>query len=1496
MLRLLIAALLIVLIPWKSSADLAHVTVPQYQHSLKFEHFSSSDGLNQNTVTRLFTDSAGMLWIGTQDGLHYYNGQKFNVFLHDPQDPDSISEGYITDIIQDREGHLWIGTFTQGLNKLDLSTGKFSRFGEAQGLTEMGITRLAVISETLWIGTRSGLFSMNLKNGQIRPIPLGNALNPQITALASAGDDFLLVGTRNDGGYAVSSNSITRLKLPGKDSINQIRALDNSNAWIAAGKKLWRYHLDKTAAELLFESRQESFFQGDIRDFDMDDPGEIWAIAPGAGLIELKAKYGWQPQYHRNDSRSIRDISDNNLMSILLDPNGNLWLGGSYSGLDRINVQRQFFEHLFDNSSARPKQINMVRALHQTADGTLWIGTEGAGLKTLKPGAVSYQYRTSLFTQAMGLDDNAISLIVRDIKEDSQGTLWFASNYGLGRLSAEGAFSLLGQEFFSNNMLRNLDIDSKGRLWLAADDGVYLKQTDGDTLTKVVMHNAQGKKVSLRQVLVVQHIDDDLWIGTLEGLHRLEMDTGVVQSFLHQANNPYSLGNNRIRDIVQLSNGEIWLGTHGGIDIATQREGQWQFRHLGDSVSLPSETIYGLLEDSRQRIWFSSNAGVSRFDPRDNSLLTFNEYEGLQEQEYNGATKHRDRYGFFWFGGINGITRFDPLGIPEQRTDARLALTGYAVGTVSHQVLDLSHPPAIVMDYSDKVVNFEVSSLDFSYPGRDRFGFYLQGFDNKWHSDRASPNITYTNLNPGEYILRVRHGLDHNALGHQILSIPLTVKAPLYRTTPAFFSYIIVLLGLLGWLIHARRQKLKQRREFETSIRTSEERLKLALWASGDGMWDWDLTAGKVFRTRMYPHDSQQHEGPVLLDKIHPEDKGRVLMALQAHIDGKKPFYEAEYRIENRPGEWIWLLDRGQVVERDKDNKPLRMVGTHKDITSRKVTENELRLSAQVLASMNEAVVVGSLDYRIASVNPAFSLITGYSGEQAQGKHFLFLAKDRRHRQQFEAIEQKLLRQKHWSGELKIRTKQRQTLLIWLEINQVIDAKGEASHFVAVFTDITDRKRAEEDLRLLASFDPLTKLPNRTLFQDRLNHAISQAHRNETMVALLFLDLDRFKHINDSLGHHVGDLLLKSVAHRLQTCIRDGDTVARLGGDEFTIILEGMTKPKAATLIAEKLIRAFQTPFILEDKVLTISTSIGISLYPLDTLDADSLLKYADTAMYHAKSLGRNNFQFYTAKLNEYAMRHVELEAGLKQAISRQEFRLVYQPKFKVDTGELTGFEALLRWHSAELGNISPGEFIPLAEEIGIINQVGHWVINEACQQMAKWQQQGCQAMHVAVNLSARQLKADILSTIEVALAVAGLPAHFLQLELTESMIMKNPQESVAVLSKLKALGLTLAVDDFGTGYSSLSYLKRFPIDVLKIDREFVRDISNDPEDAAITSAIIALAHSLDLTVVAEGVETEEQLRFLAQQECDEVQGFLLGKPMSAEECGKLLLSVPEPS
>jgi len=436
------------------------------------------------------------------------------------------------------------------------------------------------------------------------------------------------------------------------------------------------------------------------------------------------------------------------------------------------------------------------------------------------------------------------------------------------------------------------------------------------------------------------------------------------------------------------------------------------------------------------------------------------------------------------------------------------------------------------------------------------------------------------------------------------------------------------------------------------------------------------------------------------------------------------------------------------------------------------------------------------------------------------------------------------------------------------------------------------RQKAEERVRRLAHYDELTGLPNRTMFNERVSHALTRALRTARTLAILFIDLDRFKNINDTLGHEAGDRVLKEVADRLRGCLRESDTVGRLGGDEFVVLIEEPPRPVNAALVAQKILAAMGTPFLVQAQEFHITASIGISTYPDDAADMQTLMKDADIAMYRAKEQGKNNFQFYSAQINAHSIERLSLESGLRRALERDEFLLHYQPKLDIRSGRITGVEALLRWQQPVQGLIPPAQFIQLAEETGLIVPIGAWVLKTACAQNKAWQLEGLAPVRVAVNLSPRQFAHEnLLEDVARVLEQTGLDPAFLELEITESVVMQNPEQAVVLLNRLKALGIHLAIDDFGTGYSSLSYLKRFPLDTLKIDRMFIRDLPDDSDDAAITQAIIAMARSLRLSVVAEGVETAAQLSFLRDCECDEIQGFYFSRPQPENDIALLLLN-----
>ena len=461
----------------------------------------------------------------------------------------------------------------------------------------------------------------------------------------------------------------------------------------------------------------------------------------------------------------------------------------------------------------------------------------------------------------------------------------------------------------------------------------------------------------------------------------------------------------------------------------------------------------------------------------------------------------------------------------------------------------------------------------------------------------------------------------------------------------------------------------------------------------------------------------------------------------------------------------------------------------------------------------------------------------------------------------------------------------------WMNMHAVpIKLENGAPHVLSITRDITEQRRSEERIQYMAFFDTLTGLPNRVLLHDRLERALFEADRQGHQVAVLFLDLDRFKNVNDSLGHASGDLLLKAVAERLNDLVRHGDTVARLGGDEITIVLSTITRDDDIDLVADKIQSAFQKPFLIEGQELFITASLGVAVYPRDGKDVQELLRNADAAMYRAKDLGRDTIQIYSAELTEKVSRSLALENALRQALEREQLRVHYQPVINLRTGRVVATEALLRWEHPELGMMLPNQFVPLAEETGLIVPIGNWVLNEACRQAREWQSAGLPACRISINVSARQTRdPDLLDVVKAALSDSGIGADCLSLELTETDLMQTKGVVVQTLQHLAAMGVELQVDDFGTGYSSLTYLRRFPVHALKIDRAFVMGLHDDPGDAAITRAIINLAHSLNLAVVAEGVENDEQLRFVSRYRCETAQGNLFSPPLPPEQLGILL-------
>ena len=1491
---------------------LAHAAFADVR-DFRFQRINGEHGLAQNTVSALLQDRDGYIWVATQGGLHRYDGQDYKLFAQASDDPESLPDNFVTALAEGDPGTLWVGTSSAYVAELDLASGHFRRLLPAvlDHPSEPGKRVLALYYESghgLWVATEGGIDLLEPASGQRRSVLRQPSVAPPRNSYGFASDAAgILWATLPSGLYRIDPVTLATRRVSTLPGIADILRDHLGRLWVSADGL---YRLDPATAQLQRSSLSAQ--GGPDADWPQglaaDDQNRLWIATSHSGLLRYDPSSDATVTVRANASQ-VDTLPEDEVTALLADRSGMLWVGTRTAGVVATDPHGARFTFVSDaDPSHLHRYTNSVRSLYQSPDGVLWIGTDGDSLKRYDLATDRFTSFTPQLRAAMSPEQATQDIQVLAVRPAADGALWLATNLGLywldpghGRAHLQPLLSGSADASSQTLSIRSLANAADGGLWIGTRSQGLIKLNAAGHRTLQIDAGSRGLSNATVNCLYEDARNGVLWIGTMDGLDRLQIASGKVDHYLNDPHDPRTLSGNRIRAIFAARDGSLWVGTHSGLNRLQSVAGGKMLIHrypVSADADRPS-TIYGILEDARGRLWLSSNDGLWRLDPGSGALRRFGLSDGLQNLEFNGGATLRLADGRFAFGGIRGLNLFDPAAIVNSMFAPPVVLTSARVGSDPLDRIGLGAPARLHFDARDSVLRLRFSALDFADPAGVKYRYQLKGFDKDWIDADHRPDATYTNLDAGDYVFVAQATNRDGLWSRNELQIPVTVVPPWWDSVWSHIAYALLLIAAcaIGWRI----LQLRHRRDaaFAQAIERREQQLKMALWGSGDDFWDLDLRTQTLLRSSASAVGPQRPDQLVSVaawrsDVVHPSDLGAVQERLDRHLRGESDHFESEHRIRHpRTGAWATVLARGKIVERDGEGSPLRVAGTARDVSQTQHNERERLIASEVLRSMTEAVSVIDLAYRFVSVNRAFTLTTGYTEEEVIGQVSTLLDSSQHAPEFYRDMRETMELTGRWSGEMWQRRKDGEEFLCAIEAVEVLEPNGSRGHFVVVINDITEKKRAEQELRYLANFDTLTGLPNRALLSERLARAIVRARRHDTMVAVLFLDLDRFKEINDSLGHAVGDRILKAVAARLQATTNPTDTVSRLGGDEFTVVVEDIASDEAAFQVARNILAAFVRPLVVDERSeISITPSIGISIYPAHGLAPTDLLKHADTAMYQAKAMGRNTYLAYTEAMETQTRQRANVTAALRRAVDRNEFQLLYQPRLSLARGRINGVEALLRWHSEELGEMMPSDFIPIAEETGMILRIGEWAMREACRTLAQWQHEGLADVAIAVNVSVLQLlRGNLPELITSILAETGAPPTRLELELTETMVMANAAETRSILNQLRELGLSLAIDDFGTGYSSLVYLKQLPIDMLKIDKAFIADLTQDPDDEAITTTIITMAHSLGLTVIAEGVESKEQLDFLREHGCDEIQGYWLSQPLSEPHCRSFITS-----
>jgi len=1437
-------------------------------------NYSVEDGLSQSLVNQTIQDKYGYIWIATKYGLNRFDGYEFEQI---PGPKNSFASDGIVHMSALQNGKLLISTYFSGAYLLDPKTLQSEHIFSGK-LTQIStevtpIDYMVEINDSLWLAIGQRLVEYHLVNKTMNIHYSLDSDGQAIRSLFHRGNSLYLATTVGLKLFDLVDKSVKELNhLPKNVKVN----LDNNN--------VKSFFFDKSLGFLV------GTVQG-LYSFNLETNQSITTLIASLNIwrmVTLKDKLLIASQHglYSLDKQSFKVtnvvkysdfnplVTNNSIVDVYMDTSGLVWLSSQIQGVFTYNPAVSKFAS-YSRISRLKLSHSVVRDYVESQDGIYWIATQN-GLNRVD----TNQDSTEVLFAATGDQSRLGTHSIFRIFPQDDGKMWLWHGKGLSLFNP--VTKKLSQFTLSEKTIKRfiqlspygLQQVSPQKFALISNKGHFLLDVANSSLTSIDKLNTDFLSEGSATFLPSFVNDRNIMLATNGGLIDFNLAENTY-SFVFKIKDFNLYDYKYVSDWHRSKDGHIWLSVNG-LGVVQLDEQYRVVREINKEQGLTDVRVFGVNESEGGDIWISSQSGIYRYNRQSEKVSHYSTQQGLVSNEVYSVSKTFSN-GKMAFNSAAGLITFDPQQVVKNEAlimPVKILSVEIASQEHVYPFNELFGKP-FSLNYDDYGIIFKFSNFNFLVQQQVTYQVELKGENRVYYENYNKNSIEFTKLEPGNYELIIKAKSPVDGVAGAPQSFKFTVKYNPYFSPLSFTVYVMILIMLFVVYYTRRMRQQSILLKAHDQALTSKQRADLALEASNSGVWSFNKHTGETTSNRL---QELGHDVPtnMLMSEfmifIHSDDVKELIPQWLRFVAGEMPLWDVSYRVKNNRGEWVWYRDLGKAALVSQDSELFDFTGTYTNINLTKASEMQAQVYGQALRKMNEWLLI--LDNRLVPItsNPAFNKRFLNDGDVLSIHTIGAVFSQQKLKQYINKIRKLEVDQKYISEEI-IRVPAGFDISVLVSISAI--GGKIVDNYVIVISDLSEQKKVENKLKYLANFDSLTHLANRTLIRDRIEQAIT--HAKDKAIALMFVDLDRFKQVNDIHGHAIGDQLLVEVAQRMTEIVGEEHSVGRQSGDEFIILIEGISEPEKASHYADKLVERLAQPYILGKLSIHISSSIGVAFYPYDSADCEELMQNADLAMLHAKERGRNCYRFFTEEMNIRIRNRILLESEFVQAIQDNGLTNYYQPIVDTNTEQICGVELLLRWFNHEK-MISPAVFIPLAENIGQVVKMTEQVLAKALVELKGWLTQG---RYLSINMSALHIsQPQMVENLLAILNEANVSPQQIRLEITEGVLIDDTSNAKQQLCKLKEAGFRLFLDDFGTGYSSLTYINQFPIDVIKIDQCFVREIATDKTSRAIVQTIANLADNINGYCVVEGVEELNQATIVQQLGCHYMQGYYFAKPM----------------